>query len=140
MGEGDLPRPRLVTLSAGDPAACEEKDERRDPGLADDDGGGGFIALATGVDGTELVLGVGGTWLELAPGCSGISDAVVTTEPASEAVEPRLTAEGRDVADGKEGVRECLISIRLARDIGCTSGTPLRKTKVLTWTALMRSA
>ena len=38
--------------------------------------------------------------------------------------------------EGNDGVRDCLISIRLARETGWTSGIPPRKAKVLTCTDL----
>lgn len=67
--------------------------------------------------------------------CSVCPDAEVTTEPVSEVVEARRTMLGREV-DGKDGVREWRISMRVGRETGWTSGTPLRKAKVLTWTEL----
>lgn len=67
---------------------------------------------------------------------SGNSEADVIAEPASEVAEPRLTIEGRDV-EGTEGVRDWRRSMRLAREMGCTSGMPFRKRKVLTWTELL---
>lgn len=60
MGEGERPRPG-ATLNAGEAApCCEENDERRELGLCAEPGGGGFIVLMFGVDGTEMLLGVGG--------------------------------------------------------------------------------
>lgn len=57
------------------------------------------------------------------------------TEPVSDVVEALLTMLGRE-PEGKEGVRECRISIRFAREMGWTSGTPFRNANVLTWTDL----
>ena len=71
--------------------------------------------------------------------CSVSSEADVTTDPASETVELRRARLGRG-AFGKEGVRECRSSMRVARETGCTSGTPLRKAKVLTWTDLRQGS
>lgn len=71
-------------------------------------------------------------------GSSVISDAEVMADPASEQVDPRRTKDGRPL-DGKDGVLEWRISIRLPRDTGCTSGTPFRNEKVLTWTVLSLS-
>lgn len=65
------------------------------------------------------------------------SDAVVTTEPASEVVDPRRTTLGR-VLDGNEGVREWRTSILVAREMGWTSETPFRNANVLTCTDLPR--
>jgi hypothetical protein len=142
IGEGERPRPRAETLSAGDPGAWEEKEERRElVPLCPEPGGGGFIkALVLGVEGTEIELGVGGGcgWepgAAGAEGCSVISEAVVTTDPASDVVDPRRTREGRDTP-GIEGVLEWRISMREGRDTGWTSATPLRNANVLTWTAL----
>ena len=67
--------------------------------------------------------------------CSGKSEAVVMADPASETFEPRRVRLGR-VPDGNEGVRECLISMRVARETGWISGTLLRKANVLTCTDL----
>lgn len=72
-------------------------------------------------------------------GSSVISDVVVMTEPVSEQVDPRRTKEGRWL-DGNEGVLEWRISNRLPRETGWTSGTPLRKANVLTWTVLRVSS
>ena len=143
MGDGERPRPgNAAAESAGDPAACEpEKEDRREPGLVD--GGGGFIAVdvGPGVDGTDALGIMGappGTGLDkLGRGISVCSDAEVITEPVSDVVDARRTMSGRDAEEGIDGVRECLTSIREARDIGWTSGTPLRNTNVLTWTDLM---
>ena len=60
------------------------------------------------------------------------------TDPFSEVLEARRTMLGRE-PEGNEGVREWRISMRFAREIGWTSGTPLRKAKVLTWTELLVS-
>lgn len=62
MGEGE--RPLLCeTLRAGDPGVCDENDDRRElVPLCPDPGGGGFMALVLGVEGTEMELGVGGGW------------------------------------------------------------------------------
>jgi hypothetical protein len=59
------------------------------------------------------------------------SEAVVMAEPASETFDPRRLKFGRE-PDGMDGVRECRISIRVAREIGWTSGIPLRKPNVFT--------
>lgn len=68
------------------------------------------MALVLGVEGTEMELGVGGGWGWLpaaagAEGCSVISEAVVTTDPASDVVDPRRTSDGRDTP-GIDGVLE----------------------------------
>lgn len=117
IGEGDRPaRPLNVAAdNEGEAAACEPvNDDRRDPGLVDV--GGGFMADdGCGVDGTEA-LGVMGAAARLAYK-SVCSEAVVITEPVSEVVEPRRIMLGRE-PDGKDGVRECRISIRFARETG----------------------
>jgi hypothetical protein len=84
------------------------------------------------VDGTEAEGVIGGC---RCGGRSVCSDAEVMTDPFSDAVEGRRTIFGR-VDDGNEGVRECRISIRVAREMGWMSGTPLRNAKVLTCTDL----
>lgn len=61
---------------------------------------------------------------------------MVIAEPASETFDPRRLKFGRD-PEGMDGVRECRISIRVAREIGWTSGIPLRNPNVLTWTDLI---
>jgi hypothetical protein len=71
--------------------------------------------------------------------CSGNSEVVVITEPASDVAEPRRAILGL-TEDGTEGVRDWRSSIRLARETGCTSGVPFLKRKVLTWTDLGASA
>lgn len=61
IGEGERPRPIFVTLNAGEPACWDENDERRElVPLWPDPGGGGFIALVFGVEGTEIDVGVAG--------------------------------------------------------------------------------
>jgi hypothetical protein len=61
IGEGERPRPRLVTLRAGDAACCEENDDRREvEPLWAEPGGGGFMLLVLGVEGTEIEVGVAG--------------------------------------------------------------------------------
>jgi len=59
------------------------------------------------------------------------SEADVMTEPFSDAVEGRRIILGR-LEDGNEGVRECRISILVARDTGWMSGTPFLNAKVFT--------
>ena len=81
------------------------------------------------MDGIEAdgVIGAASRFLRF----SVCSDAVVMTEPVSDVVEERRIMFGR-TPDGNDGVRECRISIRFARETGWTSGTPLRNAKVLT--------
>lgn len=65
IGDGDRPRPTLVTLSAGDAACCDENEDRRELPLWPDPGGGGFMVLVFGVEGTEMDVGVTGGWFKL---------------------------------------------------------------------------
>lgn len=101
-GEGERPaRSPVVAVSKGELAAAEENEERLDPGMLT----GGFM-LDNGVEGTGVVADV--------PACkayelSGSSEASVTTEPASDAVDARLAIEGRSAL--KEGGRELRISM-----------------------------
>jgi hypothetical protein len=91
-----------------------------------------------GVDGIEVLGVIGaaeGPVVKLGAK-SANSDTVVMTEPVSDVVDALRTILGR-LPDGMEGVRECRISMRVARDTGWTSGTPLRKANVLTWTDLL---
>jgi hypothetical protein len=67
--------------------------------------------LMCGVEGTEAD-GVMGGWCR-----SGSSEAEVMTDPFSEVVDGRRIMLGR-LDEGNEGVRECRISIFLAREIG----------------------
>lgn len=137
IGDGDRPaRPtNAVVLSDGDPAACDpENEERRDPGLVDDAGG----SMGCGVDGidadAEGVIGVA-RWRGMGCGGSVNSEAEVIADPASDTFDPLRARFGRD-PDGNDGVREWRISIRVARETGWTSGIPLLKPNVLTWTDL----
>ncbi len=67
--------------------------------------------------------------------CSVCSEADVITDPVSEVVEALRVILGLEL-EGTDGVRERRISILVAFDTGCTSGTPFRKAKVLTCTDL----
>ena len=107
--------------SAGDPAACDpENDERLEPCFVEVRGG--FIAAGCvcGVEGTEVEGVIGApvvvVWM-LGGTCSVCSDALVMTEPVSDVVEARRIRFGREL-DGIEGVRDCRISMRVARDTG----------------------
>jgi L-aminopeptidase/D-esterase-like protein len=118
IGDGDrpaLPR-KAVADNAGEAAACEpENVDRRDPGLVVLVGGFMAAGAGCGVDGIEAegVIGAASRFLRL----SVCSDAIVITEPVSEVVDARRTKFGR-TPDGKDGVRECRISMRFARDTG----------------------
>jgi hypothetical protein len=132
IGEGERPvRPRNVVADRdGEAAACEpENDDLLDPGLVDVGGGCMAAGAGCGVDGTDAVgvIGVASRFFRF----SVCSEAEVITDPFSEVFEALLCMLGRE-PEGNEGVREWRISIRFAREIGCTSGTPLRKAKVLT--------
>lgn len=93
-GEGDLPaRSPLCAASRGELAANEEeKDDRRDEGILL----GGFM-LDNGVEGTApdglLLTDPAAPPPTLLP-TSGKSEAMVTTEPVSEALDPRRPMDG----------------------------------------------
>ena len=59
------------------------------------------------------------------------SDAVVIADPVSETFEPLLVKFGL-LPEGMDGVRECRISNRVARETGWTSGIPFRNANVFT--------
>lgn len=137
IGDGERPvRPRKVVAdNDGEAAACEpENDDLLDPGLVDVGGGCMAAGAGCGVDGTDAVGVIGAA--SRAFKFSANSEADVMTDPFSEVLEARRTMLGRE-PEGNEGVREWRISMRFAREMGCTSGTPLRKAKVLTWTDLL---
>lgn len=87
-GEGDLPRILLTGRRRGEPAAADENDDRLDPARPL----GGFM-LDRGVDGKGGLAEKAIAAAE--PLASGISDARVMTDPASEAVEHRRAIDGR---------------------------------------------
>lgn len=146
MGLGLRPRPGNADAPReGELAAwLPENEDRREPALCVD-GGGFILALTTlawarrGVVGTEVegVMGVvpPGMVGNVPEKCSGNSEAEVIAEPVSEVAEPRLAMDGRD-EEGTDGVRDWRNSIRLAREMGCTSGMPFLKRNVLTCTDL----
>jgi len=126
-GDGDLP-PLIpvVAASRGEPAAADEKDDLLDPGML----AGGFM-LERGVEGNgvpddpEVCIGS-------EPKVSGSSEANVTTDPASEAVDALRPMEGRRVL--KDGGLELLISMFM-----CDPARPARsRTKGLTVKVLFR--
>jgi hypothetical protein len=100
-GEGDRPaRSPVVAVSKGELAAAEENDDRLDPGMFV----GGFM-FDSGVEGT----GVLDDAACMGYGLSGSSDASVTTEPASDAVDALLPIDGRSALN--EGGLELRISM-----------------------------
>lgn len=126
-GDGDRP-PRIpvAAVNSGEPAFIEEKEDRLDPETFM----GGCIT-DSGVEGMGVLLALD-IWVKLDPAGSGISEARVTTEPASEAVDARRFIEGR--RELNEGGLEDRISI-----FRCDEGLPaLSLTKGLMCKELLR--
>jgi hypothetical protein len=103
-GEGDRPaRSPVVAASKGEFAAADENDDLLDPGMFT----GGFM-FERGVD-AMTVEDEPEDCMGKDPIVSGNSDARVTTDPASEAVDALRPIEGRNAL--KDGGLEFLISM-----------------------------